>query len=124
MKNNTNFKINVTAGTIEMTKKVEKEIQNINSQVYLEFVQLKRDFPDYKMVVKTIKKNEAKESYKGLTIKEMERFVATQGESATAKFKQVQEVAEARKGSYAIIKKWFLDNYKEAYSKEIEQIAA
>lgn len=124
MKNNTNFKINVAAGTIEMTKKVEKEIQNIGSPIYNEFVQLRKDFPDFKMVVKTIKKNEEKESYKGLTIKEMERFVATQGEQAEAHFEKVQELAKARKGSYAIIKKWFLDNYKEAYSKEIEQIAA
>ena len=82
MKNNTNFKINVVTGTIELTKKVEKELQNIHSTAYKELVQIRKDFPDFKVVVRTIKKNEEKESYKGLTVKEMERFVATQGKEA------------------------------------------
>ena len=57
MKNTTaNFRINAVEGTIEMTNKANKAIQNIGSEEYLEFVQLRKDFPDFRVVVKSIKK--------------------------------------------------------------------
>ena len=32
------------------------------------------------------------------------------------------KIAEGKQGKYAVIKKWFLNNYKEAYEKEIENL--
>ena len=37
-------------------------------------------------------------------------------------FEQAIILAKKRQGSYAVIKKWFLNRYKDAYEREIESI--
>ena len=34
-------------------------------------------------------------------------------------FKKVLVIAANKQGKYAVVKKWFLDRYKEAYSEEL-----
>lgn len=125
MKNSTaNFRINAVEGTIEMTNKANKAIQNIGSEEYLEFVQLRKDFPDFRVVVKSIKKKTGKKSYKGLSIEEMKRFVATKGKAEAELFDKVITLAKTKNGSYALIKKWFLKNYKDEYNNELDALKA
>ena len=52
----------------------------------------------------------------------MKRFISTRDEKEVALFERVCEIAENKQGKYAVIKKWFLNNYKEAYEKEIENL--
>ena len=118
------YKINAAARTIELTKKFEKAASVYGSEEYRLLVALMNDFPTFTVVVKEIKRKEGKKSYKGLSIEEMRRFVTTLGAKDLATFNKVVEIAKQKKGSYALIKKWFLDNYKEAYEAEIETAKA
>ena len=82
--------------------------------------ELRKEFAGYSIVYKTIEKKENKKSYKGLTIEEMIRFVSGMSVEEQEVFNKVIEVASNRQGKYAIVKKWFMNHYKEAYAKEIE----
>lgn len=122
MKNTTNYTINFTTKEIIITKKFGKAASQIGSPEFMEMGKLRREFSDYKIVYKEIQKKENKKSYKGLTIDEMNRFMSGRANEEQELFKKVIDVAANRKGKYAIIKKWFLDNYKEAYEEEIKEI--
>ena len=123
MKNNTtNYTINAAKKEIIITKKFEKEANVIGSVAYRELVILMNDFPNFDIRVKEIKKSTSKKTYNGLTIEEMKRFIGTQSEEEVILFERVIAIANHKKGSYAITKKWFLNKYKEAYEKELEAL--
>ena len=121
MKKVNNITFNHAAKEIIISKGFEREANVINSNAYLELIRVRKDFPDYTIKRKQIKKNASKQSYKGLTIDEMRRFLSTVGEKDAVLFEKVVEIASTKQGKYAIIKKWFLNNYQEAYEKELEK---
>ena len=49
----------------------------------------------------------------------MKRFVATVGNDEASLFDKVIAIAQNKTSPYAVIKKWFLNKYKEAYLNEI-----
>lgn len=113
---------NHAAKEIIITKAFEKAANKIGSTEYNELVKIRRDFPDYTIRRKEIEKNTSKQNYKGLTVQEMKRFIATRSEKEVALFERVCEIAETKQGKYAVIKKWFLDHYKKEYEKELENL--
>lgn len=120
MKNTTtNYSINAAKKEIIITKKFEKAANVIGSNEYKELVTLMKDFPNFEIKVKEIKKKANKKTYGGLTIEEMKRFISTRTEEEVILFEKVVTIAKQRKGSYAITKKWFLSKYKEAYDNEL-----
>lgn len=121
--NTTNYTIKVVAKEIEITRRFEKAANVIGSNEYNTLITLMNDFPNFRVTVKEIKKSNNKQSYKGLTISEMERFVTRKSEDDLAKFKKALEIAKERQGTYALIKKWFLDNYKDEYESELSKVA-
>lgn len=116
------YELNVAEGKIVITKVFQKKASVYGSNEYNVLVNLRRDLPDYQIEVKEIKKKENKKSYKGLNIDEMKRFINTRGEEEQQAFEKVLLIAEGKQGKYAMVKKWFLDNYKEIYVPEIETI--
>ena len=116
------YELNVAEGKIVITKVFQKKASVYGSNEYNVLVNLRRDLPDYQIEVKEIKKKENKKSYKGLNIDEMKRFINTRGEEEEQAFEKVLLIAEGKQGKYAMVKKWFLDNYKEIYVPEIETI--
>lgn len=124
MRKNNNYTINFEARTITITKKFGKEASEFGTQAFETMKQLRAEFPDFQFVYKTIQKKENKESFKGLTIDEMKRFIGARSAEELETFEKVEAIAECKQGKYAIIKKWFLDNYKEEYKKEIANITA
>ena len=122
MKNTTNYTINAAAKEIIITKKFEKAANIIGSNEYKALVTLMKDFPDFDIKVREIKKNKSKKTYSGLTIEEMRRFIGSRSEEEVFLFEKVVTIAKHKKGSYAITKKWFLNKYKEAYDKELEAL--
>ena len=113
---------NHAAKEIIITKAFEKAANKIGSTEYNELVKIRKDFPDYTIRRKEIARKDNKQSFKGLTVEEMRRFLSTIGEADVKLFERVCEIAEGKQGKYAVIKKWFLNNYKEAYEKEIENL--
>ena len=113
---------NHAAKEIIITKAFEKAANKIGSTEYNELVKIRKDFPDYTIRRKEIEKSTSKQSHKGLTVKEMKRFISTRDEKEVVLFERVCEIAENKQGKYAVIKKWFLNNYKDEYEKEIENL--
>ena len=116
------YELNLVEGKIILTKSFYKKVSDCTSEEYRILVQLRKDFADFAIEIKELKKKDNKKSYKGLSIDEMKRFMLTRNEKEYEKFKRVCDIAESQKGKYAIIKKWFLDNYKDEYVTEIETI--
>lgn len=122
MKKTTNYTINFETEEIIITKKFGKAASQIGTPEFKIMKELRKEFTGFSIVYKTIEKNENKKSYKGLTIEQMTTFISGLSTEEQEMFKKVVEVASNRQGKYAIIKKWFLDNYKEAYDSEIENM--
>lgn len=125
MKNKTtNYTIKMAAKEIEISRRFEKAANVIGSNEYNTLITLMNDFPQFKVTVKEIKKNKNKKSYKGLTISEMEKFVSRKSDEDLERFQKALAIAKGRQGTYALIKKWFLDRYKEEYANELAVEAA
>ncbi len=122
MSKNTNYTINFEAEEIIITKKFGKAASQIGTPEFKVMQQLRKEFTGFSFVYKTIEKKENKKSYKGLSIDEMKRFISNRTDEEMDMFEKVLELASNRQGKYAVVKKWFLDNYKEAYATEIEKI--
>lgn len=119
MNKSTGYTINFEAQEIIITKRFGKAASRIGSPEFKLMQQLRKEFEGFSFVYRIIEKKENKKSYKGLSIDEMTRFLSNRPENEQEMFKKVLAVAANRKGKYAIVKKWFLDNYKEAYSEEV-----
>ena len=113
---------NHVAKEVIITKAFEKAANKIGSTEYNEIVRIRKELPDYTIRRKEIEKNTSKQIYKGLTVKEMKRFIATRSKKEVELFEKVCKIADSKQGKYAVIKKWFLDNYQNAYDKELENL--
>lgn len=113
---------NHVAKEIIITKAFEKAANAIGSNEYNELVKIRKDFPDYTIKRKEIEKNTSKQTYKGLTVTEMKRFIATRSEKEVELFERVCQIADSKQGKYAVIKKWFLDHYQKEYDMELENL--
>lgn len=124
MNNSKGYEINFETKEIIITKKFSKAAGVIDSDAYKIMLALRKDFADFAIKTKAIEKKENKVSYKGLSIDEMKRFItANRSKEEQDLFVKVLELQEGKKGKYAIIKKWFLDNYKEIYTTELEELS-
>ena len=65
----TNITINTKNNTLVITKKFEKAASKFGSPEYKELKEARADFPNFKVVVRTVKQK--KETYKGLTYEYM-----------------------------------------------------
>ena len=112
MKKTNGYKVDFAAKVITITKRFGNAAGVLGTPEF-EIMQQLRKFQ-----YKTIERNENKETYKHLTIDEMKRFLSTRedSQSALVQFARVENVVGNRKGKYAVIKKWFLKNYKEEYN--------
>ena len=103
-----------------MDKTFAKKSSIVGTQEYSKLQECHRDFPEYSIVTRHIKKNPQKESYKGLTYEYMEDYIMTH-EPQDIVMKVLNEFAELRLIAschskafrYPIIKKWFLEKYPE-----------
>lgn len=119
MSKNAGYTINYEAKEIIITKKFGKAASQLDTPEFKIMQQLRKACDGFDITYKPIRKKENKKSYKGLSIDEMTRFLSNRTEQEQEMFKKVLTVAASRQGKYAIVKKWFLDKYKEAYSEEL-----
>ena len=124
MKNTREYTINFATETITITKRFGKAASDFNTAEHRTMVLLRKEYPTFKFEYKAIKKKENKHSYKGLTVEEMKRFLSTKTEKEQATFEKVILLADSKQSKYAVIKKWFLNHYKEEYNAELETLKA
>ena len=109
------MKINHSTRTIEMTKKESKAASTYGSDTYKELVAIKRDFPNFNIVVREYAR---KNSNKGFSYDKMEMYISVYGtEEHMKQFKSMRCMAKdsVSKGkSYIGIKEWFNETFPEA----------
>ncbi len=116
------LKVNHIDRTIVMDRTFAKLAENTRSEEYAHLQQVRKDYPDYTVVLRQIKKNANKETYAGLTYDYMRDYIilhsATNEEelAAVAEFEELLFISRCHsKGKrYPAIKAWFLAKYSEA----------
>lgn len=105
--------------TIEMGKRYALNASKFGTIEYNELQQVRRDYPEYKVVTKSTRKSE-KCAYSGLTYKFMEKYIkAHDDEEGTilAEYNDLRAKSDeaielgAESASYMEIKDWFLKKF-------------
>ena len=113
MKNS--IKVNFNTNQIIMDRTFASRAADVRSEEYAILQNVRRDYPEFQVIRRQIKKNPSKESYRGLTYQYMEDYIAshTDSEKRTAEYKELRLLAECHSVRYPTIKKWFLETYPE-----------
>ncbi len=114
-------KVNHINNTITVTKSFMKKAENFGSAEYKQMIEIKSDpvLSAYKIVVRNIKKNPEKESYRNLTYANMEAYISTLNLKTIfmAEYEVARKRSKIQKSPYKYMVKWFVEtfpNYKEA----------
>ena len=114
------LKINHTNRTIVMDRTFAKYAANTYTEEYAHLQQVRRDYPTYQVVLRHIRINSNKNTYRGLTYEYMESYIMTHGteETRMTNFKAYQEMriiaqCQGKAFRYPVIKSWFLEQYPE-----------
>jgi len=108
------YSLDHTNGRIIATKDFLKHASVMNTEEYRTLVALRKDFPDYEIIRKTINQNDGQKRYKGLTENLMREYItAVHGMDSQdyALFNSYAKTAKAYGYSFGVVKKWFLDHY-------------
>ena len=117
---------------IVMDATFARNAENTMSPEYAHLQQVRKDYPAYTVVRRTIKRNANKESYKGLTYEYMETYIMSHGKPETRianlrEFNEMRLIAECHSKAfrYPVIKSWFLEKYPEVknFGKKVEAVA-
>ena len=105
---------------IVMDRTFAKLSENTRSEEYTHLQQVRKDYPTFQVVTRTIKKNPKKETYAGLTYDYMKFYIfnhepAENRRNALAEFEELVLISKchAKAKRYPTIKKWFLEKYPE-----------
>ena len=108
--------------TITVTKEFMTLAGQIDTQEFDILNELQQNHPGYEIKIRTIARNPNKRDYGDLTYKAMRNYITGYESDATreatlTEFEAVQKVAKTMRGTYALVKKWFLDKYGEDFKK-------
>lgn len=114
------LKVDLQKNLIIMDRTFAQFCVNTSSIEYAHLQEVRRDYPDFKVITRTIKKNPQKETYKGLTYEYMEDYILRHETEETAlnvikEFNELRNISKCHKQGlrYPTIKKWFLNKYPE-----------
>lgn len=114
------LKICHKTGAIVMDATFAKKSENTMSAEYAHLQQVRRDYPTYEVIKRTIKRNSSKKTYAGLTYEYMENYILTHGtkETRKANYAEYNEMVliskcHGKAYRYPVIKRWFLEKYPE-----------
>ena len=112
--------VNFEKNQIVMTRLFAQKCSDTRSEEYAHLQSVRRDYPDFTVVTRQIKKNPNKECYKGLTYEYMENYITTheEGENRVLVLKEFAEMrliseCHSKAHRYPVIKNWFLNKYPE-----------
>lgn len=106
----------------QVTKAFAKNAVIFGTDEYKLWKEYRKDFPDAKMVTKTIKKNPEKKTYKNLTYKNMELFIKVQPVEKDEndnvidymkEFERQKLMAKVQSNPYKAVLAWFLEKFKD-----------
>ena len=109
------MKVNHETRVLVMDKSFAKAAAIVGSNEYNLLQSARKDYPEYAVTTRTIRKKENKESYRGLTYAYMEDYIASHADSA-ARMREYQELrllAQCHSVRFPHIKNWFLATFPE-----------
>ena len=114
------LKIDFAKNKIIMDRTFAKNAQNTNSPEYAHLQQVRQDYPTFTVMLRQIKKNPNKESYKGLTYDYMFDYIAKY-EPVETRREVLNELDDmifiskchSKAKRYPVIKNRFLEKYPE-----------
>ena len=101
-----NIRLDYAKETIEITKAFEKKASIYGSPEYRELIDAKKEFPNFRIVVKTTKSNN---SFKGMDYDFMREYISKH-EDAEKLTEELNKLIDM-KLSYGEIKQWFIEIY-------------
>ena len=115
------IKVDFLNNKIIIDKTFMKKASDARSDEYALLERTMGNHPTYPVVVREIKKNPKKESYKGLTYEYMRKYIDTVEQNEETRLAVHAEMdrmilisqCHSQSKRYPIIKKWFLDRYEE-----------
>lgn len=109
------IKINFANGTIVISKSFSVKASITTTKEYRDLAEVQASFPNYKIVVRAIKKNSSKETYPHLTYAYMEHYIATHphAKERMAEYQECRLRAECHAMRYGHVKSWFLSAYPQ-----------
>ena len=114
------LKIDFNNKTIVMDRTFAARVKDTRSEEYFHLQTVRKDYPNYTVITRTIKRNPDKETYRGLTYEYMENYILSHGndaevQEALSEYRELRLIAKCHgKGKgYPVIKQWFLEKYKE-----------
>lgn len=123
------LKVNFEKKAIIMYRTFAKKCADTRSEEYAQLQRVRADYPNFTISTRTCRKNESKESYKGLTYAYMEHYILTHEDKDTVlevldTYNEMRLIAECHSKSrrYPAIKRWFLAKYPEIVEFGILQI--
>ena len=101
-----NITINFKKNTIEISKSFAKSASVYGTEAYRELIETKKEFPNFRLVVKTSKSNN---TFKGMDFNFMREYISKHdnAEQLIADFEKLCD----SKLSYGEIKAWFIAHY-------------
>ena len=108
-------KIDYTNRQIIMDRTFARLAKIVGSEEYNLLQTARRDYEGFHVVTRTIRRNDKKECYRGLTYDYMERYILLHDKADERKkeFDELRLIAECHSKRYPIIKQWFLQQYPE-----------
>lgn len=121
------IEVNHINGEILVTKSFLKLAKNPSTAEFELLIKTRKECPEYKIVVRTIKPNSNKEAYEGLSIEKMLGYVHVFESSELSAFENaigvyVEANGKVQKGKYATIKRVFLKRFKDNYTDKIKDV--
>ena len=105
---------------IIMDRTFAKKSEDTRSDEYAHLQNVRKDYPDFRVTTRTIRRNPNKQTYRGLTYDYMENYILGHGndaevQEALAEYRELRQIANchSRGYRYPVIKQWFLDRYPE-----------
>ena len=102
-------------GKIIMDREFSIKSSTYGTQEYTHLQNARKDYPEYTVERKVIKKNSKKEAFKGLTYEYMEKYMARYNvsEDILQQYKNVRFDVQCHSIRYPYVKKWFLKTFPD-----------
>ena len=114
------LKIDFAKEQIIMDRTFAQKVTDTRSTEYAHLQQVRKDYPNFEVVLRKIKKNPNKETYKGLTYDYMKDYILTHEDDekaleVLAEFSEMRQISRCHSQAkrYPVIKNWFLEKYPE-----------
>ena len=114
------IRVNHEDRLLVMDRTFAKNASNVRGEECGILQNVRRDYPTYAVVTHSIKKNQNRETYAGLTYTYMENYIWTHGtgEARSAVLREYSELrliaqCHGKARRYPAMKRWFLEKYPE-----------